>query len=278
MLSIHKTMRVGHAVQAPAILLCLGMVSLAGSAFGSVIFSQDFTGSTTVSDYFDSGSAASSGKFTDIAANGKSTVAIANDDLVFTDGNDDYGLYRDGLVTGSGVMSVSIVFSVSNQTGQPLFRFQVGSYYTTASVTDYSNQLSNIRFDDMLGRGQTSTLRLETAGGYISSLAWDAPHTMVYLLNNSGSTQNYTGPDSVARSLDDGHITIFMDGAMAIDNAARLSGSGDLSTFRIQSNWSNNSALAIDSVVIDNTLPVPEPASLAMLALGGSMILRRRRA
>ena len=107
MLSIHKTMRVSHAVQAPAILLCLGVVSLAGSAFGAVIFSQDFTGSTTVSDYYDPGSAPSSGKFSDIAANGTSTVAIANDDLVFTDGNDDYGLYRDELGTGGGVMSVS---------------------------------------------------------------------------------------------------------------------------------------------------------------------------
>lgn len=262
----------------------------------AVVFEQDFNSSTTVGDYVSA--TPNNGQFNDISADGtNNTVAVTSGALVF-DMNDNGSADTSGFLRSTDlaspaptVLAIELLFTYTkngSNTSGPGPVLQVGNYPSTA--TGYtSGGSANDRFDDLTWRRTGSDYQLElndtdpVAGGVqgaIPDLVFGQQYSVLWLLNNSGASQSYTGPDGESRTINNNSSTLFLDGVLATDNRLADDNGGaniDLSSIRFRALDVDNS-FSFDLIRINDSLPIPEPASVALLGLGGLLIAARRRA
>jgi hypothetical protein len=266
------------------LLVAAAMPFTAGELSAGVIFEQDFSSSTNVADYVSS--PADANEFDHIGpgdVTSSATVSITDGALQFSkpiDGTGRAGFLRATDFAGPPtLLSISFDVSGNNVKGNfaPGATLQIGDY--NVNQNDYSGGSTAQRFAGILLRTRGSNAFWVEAGGNNSnSIANNTTATIEIFLNNSGSSASYTAPDLVNRILNDRAYTVFVDGVLLAENVAADGAGGDLTNMRLLFE-KDGLVLNLDNIVIrDDLALIPEPASLALLLVGGGLVAFRRRA
>ncbi|MEX0774208.1 MAG: PEP-CTERM sorting domain-containing protein [Phycisphaeraceae bacterium] len=238
-------------IKAGVLGLALVLGWAAASAKADVIYSDDFT--------IDPGTAGSSGRV-------GSTVAWTESIRGTTS----------STLTSDGTSAVfTHVGAVNSPAAYTLDRVVDTTGYTNITITLTAHQNSAASYEDAV-TNSTDLLMIQyslTGSGIVAGSASAAP----ILLQDIGvwnGVHDTTGESSSPAGNNSGNPTPTATAALALPVGAN---NNNLFKIRIEGkNSVDNETYWIDSVVISGTL-IPEPASLALVALGGLAILGRRR-
>jgi PEP-CTERM motif len=265
------------------------------SASAAVVFTQDFSSSNTLGDYIGNG-ANQINTVGDNALTGARNFTVSGGQLIITrsaSGDNNYPVLRfgngnQGEANFSGSIATGYKFtatvSVAGYTNDNGTSFVLESGYTM-----WGNMQSGaVRVD---GRaGSASNVYFNASGTSGGGNTWNAGAStnVTWVVNNTGSTYVYTGPDGNSRSLATG-LYDFWIGTNA--SGSRLGvgysvNSNGINSFQLTlPNWSSAvNTIAVDNIVVSDLVaaPIPEPSSYAALvgaaALGCVALRRRRRA
>ena len=178
------------------------LLAIANSSHADIFFSQDFSSSNTLSDYFNL-SSPTVNQFNGIQTSGIGTTAtITNDDLVFTRVSGNSGSANRIALNGTTALSSSLVtFNLSAG----------GAAGTTAGVlslgsgTDFGTQVSapvNANIHSRIGINLTGAgFSLRSIGASTISAAFTGNQTVFWFTNNTGNAFNYLDPTSGSTTL-----------------------------------------------------------------------------
>lgn len=253
-------------------------VTSASPAKATTIFSQNFDSSSTVSDYVST--TPNNSQFNAIGTSGAgTTVAINSGALVYTRSNANAGNFSRTTDFSPVPTLMSIQFDLNvNSTGAAATSaaiFQVGNLTTNNSADSNANTHSRIAFN-ILNSANGFVVR-DINGGTNSASTYTGTQTVLWLINDSGSTQSYTAPDGSTDSLANDTFDVWVGTNRAFNDAAATTGTVPLTDFKWVITAGAATTFTFDNISVSDTL-VPEPASLATLGLGTfGLLLRRRR-
>lgn len=245
---------------------------LASTASAAQLYSETFSTDGPVMDYVGAGmtfSTAVAGSSMPGASGGKMSLGfLANQ------GADSVGTVVSALGGEKGLVSLKIDITPQS--------YSAGSFRILASDTsDFVWAGWNLAARTWAGVRIDNTGLVLNEGGTIYPFAMTQSHTLSVFYNDSGASQSYTAPDGSSRSLADQSWSVY-DGTSALAENVAKAGSGSISHvgMLIARNWSGAQTMTdIDNLIIRDDLdvyPIPEPASLGLLALSGLLFVRRR--
>jgi len=246
-----------------SLLVCL----FAGhSGKAQTVFSQDFSSSTTVTDYVSS-SAPGATKFNAITpSSGTSTVTINSGMLQFVRANTSIGFTRTtnfDPVPSIAMVSFDIrVSNVANSSVSSVATFQVGSGFTantsiesnTSTYAKFSLDLRtglNFRFNDVSNSAVSSVLY--PAGTTIRKVTW--------VMNNTGAAISYLAPNNTIETLPVDNCDIWVDNAIIFDDKAVQDATEAIQDFKFVYTGSTGT-IALDNFLISN-LVIPQVSSFS---------------
>lgn len=261
-------------------ILCVAGFILAVVAVdlkAQVIFTQDFSASTTVADYVNSTSP-TNGQWNSISVSGAgTTVSITNGALVFsrTGNAGSFSRTTDFSPTPTALMvqfSLSVSGNTSAQTTAAVF--QIGSGFGTANSAE-TNANTYTRFGINLG-GTAGEFTLRNLATSTNSGTLSGTQALTWVINNTGGSITYTAPDSTTRSLSDDTAELWAGNSIVLSAMAATTASQTMTDMKFAFTAGTGS-ISFDNFVIT---AIPEPSTYAALAglaaLIGVMVHRRR--
>lgn len=234
---------------------------------GLPLFSQDFSGTTPPNSYV-AASGISASQFNDLSAETDAgswttpggVLQISRPGI--TSGNNGAGFTRFGGVSGPAVARYAFNFTVGGRidTMTDLALLDAGSIHT---ITDYNTATANSNVGNRLsisGDG-INLFRLNLNGTFVGNYASGTPLSVMWMLNQSGETKTYTGPDTLTHTLQNGcsDLWVSTDGTwtssdLLLTNAARPTAflANKLGGFRFRTPAPNNNNAAIYSLSFYN--------------------------
>ncbi|WP_269537812.1 Ig-like domain-containing protein [Cerasicoccus fimbriatus] len=226
------------------------------------LFVRDFTSSSTVGNYVSS--APTANLFDDISAEtGAGSWSIANDRLTITrlGTSDDAGFSRmgDSLIGNPDLINVTLDFAISNmeETWSELFLVELGDW---SGFLDYgSNGNSSYLYERLEVKGDgDGYYKVVLNGSAAGSIAADGSvKSLSWLINNSGSSVNYTGLESTSPgsySLAAGQADVWLDEVRVLSGIAVGPGSGtvNIEDFRVRFSATPSFTFGLDRLLIEN--------------------------
>ena len=274
-----------------ALSLCVTGLTV-GTSSAAVVFDEDFE---DVGD----GNAITT-------ANTDFTSIFKTSNQVYTGRQDTANLFLNGTDNiyaeiddnGGGDGGLRYIGPMSQFTSSYTFRFE---FYEPASAGDDGQLNFRLGVDDQSSSQNETGPQFALDDGVISGSSGGTDDTGAYLLNTpyiidvvvtNGGAITYTGENGTTEALADDRYDVFFTNQLTgvttqeIDDAIfRISDDGTPATtqdhngFTVQQFGGNGVQLTfLDNIqVIDEPTVIPEPASLALLGLGGLMLLPRRR-
>ncbi|MCX6168950.1 MAG: T9SS type A sorting domain-containing protein [Ignavibacteriales bacterium] len=226
------------------------------------IFSQNFTSSSTLSDYINSTSP-NSGQWNAIgSSNANGTVLISNNALVFTRTTDpnsmSFSRTTDFSPTPTG-MVYSFVIAVSGNTVAQTTAavFQVGSVFGTANSAE-ANANVYARFGINL-TATDGTFSIRDIGAGTNSATLSGAQSITWYLNNTGSTVTYTGPDGSSEAVANDTWDLWAGTAKIMNDKAATTVSQSMTDLKFAFT-AGTGAIILDNFLIygatDGALPV----------------------
>jgi hypothetical protein len=251
-----------HEITPTVLGLCAaGLIGTAAHA--GVIFSEDFDDGN-VAPY-----TASTG------GNSGSVSIVADTGDAFGDGGANQVTELNSGSGGGRGAGITYQFGLDNGGGDNDDATEIGTYrfdhVRTAGSGEFLVELTTGAFNP------NNNIFVSTAIPGVS----DA-QTIDVLFNNSTSSQVYSSPTG-QQTLAAGTYDVWADGTSQLVDGGSSSGSNvttgtAIRTVRIVSGSANGTTIRVDdTVLLDELQVVPEPASLALMAAAGLMVMGRRR-
>lgn len=269
----------------PLICMALGLgIALTGTARGAILLQQDFDDNAPLSSYVSP--TPDTTQFSDFfSASANNTHSIVEDApgdyaLRMQRGSSgaQMGFTRVDLATKPATLRIQFDFEMTTTASTALARFVVGENFALgAQGDDQANdagalRFTSIRFDPL----SDGSFQLLSNGGTASSGSWTGRQRISLFLNDSGSSQDYTGPDGTEQSVGHRQLDVWVGETLVFNNFGSVNAAAGLEDIKYWSYW-NISDTFIDNIVVDTALSIPEPAALPLLWLGGAALLGRRR-
>lgn len=254
-------------------LLTVGVICTT-SSHAAVIFSQNFNSSSTVSDYV-SGTP-TTGQFNAIGSSGAgTTVNIAAGALAYTRTGSSVGSFSrtSDFPTIPEAITYQFDMTVSGNSSPTTTAavFQVGSGFGTANAAE-TNAAVYARFGINLGEtdGQFALRNISTS---TNSSLFSGTQSIFWVLNNSGSSIEYTAPDSVSTTIANDTADLWVGNTKVFNGLAVLTAGQTMADLKFAFSGGSGT-ISIDNMVITK---IPEPAAVLPGSLGLLILLRRRR-
>lgn len=226
--------------------------AIAASAFYSAqtTFSQDFSSSTTVSDYVTNPAAGTTDKFDAISTSGSGlTWSAASNNLKATrTGNAGAFTRLKALGTTPGAISVVFDLSVSSTAAQTT----AGGFYIGDAVGTANTNPANANVNSKIGVNFTTTdgnFSLRNIAGSASSATFSGMQKITWVINSTTSDMNYTAPDGSTKVLVAGKADVWAGTTIAFDGMAATTGSVALNDFKFAFTAGTGS-ITVDNIVI----------------------------
>ena len=271
----------------------IGAVTIALTALpagAGVILSQDFSSSTNVGDYVSTPGDAT--HFDGIGVTADATVSVGIDS-----GTLQYSVVPDGVLPqGYGgflwvgktsgtydVMALQMAMTVDTggfSNGNTEIQIVLGGF-TGPNVYDWSVQSNGTDTAKAYVIMQGADYQV-TSGGFTTTVTSGASAQIGFYANHSGDTVSFLGDDGLTHSLSNDGKSLFVNGILVMDNAA-VDKVGVLQGLRVTVNTRtgqnvDDGVFQFDNLVLSDSLPIPEPASMSLLTLGAAALLKRHNA
>lgn len=240
------------------------------SALQAQIFTQDFSASTTVTDYVSS--TPNIGQFNGISPSGSAVSAsISNGALRFnrTDIGTIYAYRNNTFDTNPKFVQLKFDFQVSNYsagTQNPLFSIFVGTGFSSASFGTNSPFASRIGLLAQENEGEFRVSTVDNIDGAPSTSVFSGKQTITYIINNSGSDQNYTAPDATIEVVPNGRMDVWIGTVKGINDFSLRNTdtpTADITGFKIQATSNSGTGIFdfdnIEMINLENETTPPVP-------------------
>jgi hypothetical protein len=255
-------------------VLVAGLMSIVGSLKSQVIFTQDFSSSTTVTSYIST--TPDSGQWNAIGSSGAGvTVTATSNSLGFSRAGANSGSFSRTTDFNPIPTALAYQFTLSisgNSTAATSAAvFQIGSGFGTANSTE-SNANTYARFGINLG-ATAGDFGIRDITNSTSSALFSGTQTLYWVLNNSGASLSYTDPSAGTTSLANDTADLWL-GTTKVLNAVNIETASQTMT-DLKFVFSGGSAsIALDNFTITS---IPEASTYVLVGLGLSIIALFRR-
>lgn len=204
------------------------------------IFKQDFSASTTISNYINS--APDIGQFTAISASGTNfTASITNEALRFNrTGAGTMFAYRNFVFQKNPTfVQLQFDFEASNHelNKNNVFAIFIGSDFSDASAGSSSNYASRFGISTLGSQGEFKVSTIDNIGGAPSSSAFSGKQTITFIVNSTTENQTYTAPDGTTADVAFGKMDLWIGTTIGINDFSLKNTDaekGIISGFKIQ--------------------------------------------
>ena len=237
----------------------------AASGFGQ-IFSQNFSGTSVVTDYIDATNGYSANKFTAISSLTNSPATISGGSLTFTKTGGSASYLSQIKDMNANVLIVSFDFSVSGQTSANTSSivFNVGSSFGNNATAYTGTSGGNSRFAINFSATPGSFSTRDIANTTNSANVYSGMQTITFIVNNKPSGISYVAPSGSRESLPANTWDLWVGNTKEFNDVAVENPANVLNHFKISAQSGiPNSIMTFDNFVIkDQTEPTTLPVSL----------------
>lgn len=232
------------------VVLC-GLLMSSSLSFGQ-IFNQNFTSSTTLSDYVST--TPNNGQFNAISTSGAGTVISIN-----TTGGNKLRFARTGNagaysrttdfspVPTSMIYKFDLTVSGNNAAQTTAAVWQVGDGFGTANSSETNaNTHSRIGLNLTATNGQFS---IRDLGANNNTTNFTGTQSITWVINNSGATLSYTAPDGTTESVANDRFDLWIGSTKAFDERSAETATKTLSDLKFAFS-TGNATIDIDNINI----------------------------
>lgn len=232
------------------VVLC-GLLMSSSLSFGQ-IFNQNFTSSTTLSDYVST--TPNNGQFNAISTSGAGTVISIN-----TTGGNKLRFARTGNagtysrttdfspVPTSMIYKFDLTVSGNNAAQTTAAVWQVGDGFGTANSSETNaNTHSRIGLNLTATNGQFS---IRDLGASNNTTNFTGTQSITWVINNSGATLSYTAPDGTTESVANDRFDLWIGSTKAFDERSAETATKTLSDLKFAFS-TGNATIDIDNINI----------------------------
>ena len=226
-------------------------------ARAAVLFTQDFASGGTPSTYVST--TPNNGQWNAISSSGAGATWSVNANAlqVVRSGNAGAFTRTTDFSPTPGATASRWTFTVSSSggAGTAVAVWQLGSGFTTANSAE-----ANASVHSRVGLNFTATsgqFQLRDIGGGVNSATFSGSQTILWVVNNSGSSMTYKAPDGTDESVANDKADVWVGTTRALDEVAATTASQTLTDWKfVQS--AGTSTLLLDDFLLD---PVPTAPS-----------------
>jgi hypothetical protein len=247
--------------------MAMAMAAMTGIA-DAQLFSQDFSSSSSVSDYVSS--TPNSGQFNAVGSSGSgTTVGIVGGALQYTRTGANVGSFSRTTDFSPTPTTLQFQFdlTVSGNTAAQTTAavWQIGSGFGTANSAEANSSVyARFAVNFTATPGQFELRYTPSSGSSVNSTDFSGTQTITWYLNNSGSAISYAAPDSSTDSLANNTADIWVGSTRALNNLAVLTASQPMSDLKFAFSQGSGT-IAMDNINISTISAVPEPEEYALL-------------
>ena len=235
------------------IVLNINCISLA-----QTIFTQDFDSSSILSNYFNS--SPTTNQFRAISANGGASVDIVSNALqmakntgttAYAERNVDFSTVPTGMV-----FKFDLTVSGGAAATSAMIIYVGGDISNSSAIPSNSNVYARLAINTTSTSGEFVVRDItNTTNG---ANTYSGTKTITWVLNNTGASKNYTGPDASTEPVANDAADIWVGTTKEFNDISIQTASQTLARFKfLASSWENNTTITIDNIVIQNESVLP---------------------
>ncbi len=232
-----------------AVLPCAIMVSALNYAQST--FEQDFSSSTTVSDYVQSPATPTPDKFDGITTSGAQfTWDASGNNLKGTRGTANAGSITRIKALATAPDAMSVVFDLSTSSAAATTTAAI--FYIGNSLTTANSNPANANVNSRIGINLTATngtFALRDIGGGTNSANLSGVQKITWVINKTGSDISYTAPDGNTETVANGKADVWAGTTKIFDEMAATTASVALNDFKFIFTAGTGS-ITVDNIVI----------------------------
>jgi hypothetical protein len=264
-----------NAMKKILISITFGLVAVAGAKAQTLLFSQNFTSSGTLTDYVSSASP-SNGQWNAIStanATVKSWSIASNSLQISSSGGSSAAASRTtDFAPVPTALSLTMNFNlVSSSASNPqALLFSFGNNFTTSN-SDPTTSAINTRF--AIGTTTSNQWFVRDIGGGVNSGNFSGSQAISLYTNSSGSSLAYTNPSGLETNLASGKWDLWVGTSVVFSDRNTNNSTISLSDFKISNPGTGSYVAQMTDFAIYEI--VPEPSTWALMGLGIAFMLWR---
>ena len=243
---------------------------LPSAAKAQVLFTQDFSSSTTISTYV--GTGANQFDFIGVNSTGSSSVYASSNRLNLQRNGNNVGFAKTTDLSVPAPNVLKIKFKLSSPFGTAMASGTAGVFYVGSDLVAAANTTGEIATP--ANGSRHSTLGITIAGtnmfylrelvGFTNSTTYTGAQDVTWYINNSGVSINYTDPAGGTSLLADDMADVWVGTTRIFAAIPAITPSQTIPDFKfLFTNASGNSAIAIDDIEISTGFSTPVPVTLS---------------